>query len=263
MTLLEAMQIRNERRERGQAAWDVLVLRGGIWPEAESATLPPQMLDGMGEYLAADVQSILADALSSAPVDRAWPWVAHAAFLYSGDRRINATLSNSEDNADKLVERIGNQAGKLVSSLIALNSIGLRGPDVVGKPHADKAWRLLSDLQNQFAGPQSTGREYVQFVEKLAFIEDTCKSRRSTVAKSRKRGASDPHLALLVWHLAAFWRRAANREPSAADPGHIDRDGPFVRLVNGCLRMAHGPTATSAQVDRAIRTPPYFALQKD
>ena len=83
MTLLEAMQIRNERRERGQAAWDVLVLRGGIWPEAESATLPPQMLDGMGEYLAADVQSILADALSSAPVDRAWPWVAHAAFLYS------------------------------------------------------------------------------------------------------------------------------------------------------------------------------------
>lgn len=262
LNYLEAQKIAGARLQRGQVAWDNLLRIGGICPETEPANLPPQMRDAMGEYSIVQVQPILSDALPCAPVDRAWPWIAHAVFVYSSELKISASYMLPETNADKLVERTGKQAGKLHSSLMALNFFGIRGPEEVGKPHADKAWGLITDLQIYFGGPQSNGKEYAHFIESLAFMENACTARGATVASSRKRGASDPHLSLLVWYLADFWRRAAHREPSAADPGHRERDGPFVRLVNGCLNLADGPLATPPQVDRAIKNPPDFARQK-
>jgi hypothetical protein len=264
MDHLEAQRIADARLQHGQVAWNDLLRLGGPWPETEHVSLPPQMLDGMGEYSAEQVQPILSDALPTAPVARAWPWIAHAAFVYSTELKISASYGLPETNTDKLVERIGTQAGRLHSSLMALNSFGIRSPEEVGKPHADKAWSLLSDLQTHFGGPQSNGTEYARFTESLAFIEKACKARAEIAASSRKRGASDPHLSLLVWYLSDFWNRATGRAPSAADPVRKDgRPGPFVRLVNACQSLADQQHATMAAVSRALENPPEFARQKD
>lgn len=264
MNHLDAQRIADARLQRGQIAWDELVQLGGIWPETEPVSLPPQLLDGMGEYSVTLVQPILADAMPCAPVDRAWPWIAYSAFEYSTDLKISASYALPETNTDKLVERIGAQAGKLYSSLMNLNSFGIRGLEEVGKPHADKAWGLLSELRTHFGGPHSNGTEYARFTESLAFIEKACKARAEIAASSRKRGASDPHLSLLVWHLSDFWNRATGRAPSAADPVRNDgRPGPFVRLVNACQSLAGQSSATMAEVSRALENPPEFARQKD
>ena len=264
MNHLEAQRIANARLQRGQVAWDELVRLGGIWPETEPASLPPQLLDGMGEFSAAQIQPILADSLPSAPIDRAWPWIAHAAFVYSSELKISASYVLPQTNADELVDQIGRQAGKLRSSLLALNFFGIRGPEEVGKPHADKTWSLLSDLLTHIGGPQSNGAEYARFIENLEYTENACNTRAAVAANSRKRGASDPHLSLLVWYLADFWNRASGRRPSAADPVRKDgKPGPFVRLVNACQSLADQPRATMAAVTRAIDNPPEFAQQKD
>lgn len=264
MNHLEAQRIANARLQRGQVAWDELSRLGGIWPDTEPVSLPPQLLDGMGEFSAAQIQPILSDALPSAPVDRAWPWLAHAAFVYSSELKISASYVLPETNADKLVDRIGRQAGKLHSSLVALNYFGIRGSEEVGKPHADKAWGLLSDFRTHIGGPQSNGTEYVRFTESLAFIEKACKARAVIAAINRKRGASDPHLSLLVCYLGDFWKRATGRAPSAADPVRNDgRSGPFVRLVNASQSLAGQPHATMAAVSRAIQNPPEFAREND
>lgn len=264
LNYLEAQKIADARLQSGQVAWDNLLRIGGIWPDTEPANLPPQMRDAMGEYSIVQVQPILSDALPCAPVDRAWPWIAHAAFVYSSELKISASYMLPETNADKLVERTGKQAGKLHSSLMALNFFGIRGPEEVGKPHADKAWGLLSDLQIYFGGPQSNGKEYARFTECLAFIENACKARAAIAAINRRRGASDPHLSLLVWYLSDFWYRATERPPSAADPVRKDgRPGPFVRMVNACQSLAGHRHATMAGVSRALENAPEFARQED
>ena len=264
MNVLEAQQIANERRQRGQVAWGELILLGGIWPETELVSLPPQLLGGMGAFSAAQIQPIIKDALPCAPLDRSWPWLAHAAFVYSSELNISESYVLPELNADKLVDRIGGQAAKLHANLMALNILSIRGPEEIGKPHHEKAMDLMFALQAHFGAPQCTGAEYARFTENLAFIAKACKARRAPVASSRGRGATDPHLSLLVSYLANFWNRATDRAPSAADPVRKDgRPGPFVRLVNHCQMLAGQLPATMEAVSRAIENPPEFARKND
>lgn len=258
----EAQKIASARLDRGKAAWEALKLAGGIWPPCSFD--PPQVgiWDGMGEYDSDVVQKIVRDALPKIAAERAWPWVARAIFIYETERVIRDSYAPPEPNADLLIDQIRSHSDALWKSLIAVNFLTIKSPEEVGKPHFDKAGKVYNALRMHFVGPTSVGDEYSHFLEDLKAVSEVCAGYSGNVARDRRRGASDPHLSLLVWELADFWRQATRRNPSAADPARKDgKHGPFVRLVNGCLSISEVPNASPKQVANAIKHPPTFAAK--
>lgn len=257
---VEDQTVADLRLKRGKAVWDTLHSSVGIWPACHVSPPPFGIWDGMGEYDPNAIQTLLKDALPKIAAERAWPWVARATFIYETERAIRDSYAPPEPNADILIKKIRRQADELWKSLIAINFLTIKSPEEVGRQHYDKAWQVQNAFQTHFGGPASMGVEYSKFLNSVQAVSRVCAENRDNVARNRKRGASDPHLSLLVLYLAEFWLAASGRKPSAADPFRADgKPGPFVRLVNGCLVIAGAPEVTAKQVEAAINAPPIFA----
>lgn len=260
---VDAQMVANARLERGMAAWDALNESGGIWPPCDTSPPPWGIWDGMGEYDAGAVQEAIQVALPTVPIERAWPWVARAIFIYETERKLRDSYAPPEPNSDALVDLMQRQSVALRKSLLNLNFLSIRPPEEVGRQHFEKATQVHRSLRTRFGGPNTLGAEYVQFLAGLEIVSEVCAGFNSKAATDRRRGALDPHLSTLVWELSDFWTKASGRAPSASNPGHADNDAPFVRLVNGCLRLAGAAAASPRKVGTAISNPPTYASQKN
>lgn len=257
-----AQKVAIDRRERGYAAWTELERIGGIWPKPID---PPEhwqsgFWDGMGEYDAQDVQEVIRVASANFNAAQSWPWVARATFNYQSDRVTAETLKHSQSDANELVSSLAKRARGLAKALMEIDELLFQPVGVVGESHREKTLQVSIAIDQLLGGATtvhslSTGKAALQF--KLWAIADVCDAHGKHVGTGRRRGLQDPHLRLLVLRLASYWISVTDRPPSASNPFRSDgKDGPFVRLVDGCAKIGGGQGAGRKQVAIILKTIP-------
>ncbi|MEB0281660.1 hypothetical protein [Sphingomonas sp. 10B4] len=247
------------------------------------------MLEGLGEYDAAAVQAIVRDTMRRAPADRVWPWIARAIYRYEVELAADGFADLADPSADDLLEQVAKHAAALRHTLNRLSLLSLKSPAKVGKQNHANALRFGQALTDHFESKRERGGRSA-FFDDLQFCVDALKTPEkqmadlrkrhaalrargaldeyqaylegSTLARnlagspdlpSRSRGPDDPFLAGLVADLAEVWARVTGKKPSASYKFTVRDEGPpFVRLVNGCLMLAHHGKATPEQVKTAL-----------
>jgi hypothetical protein len=252
------------RRKKGVAAWRIVEEAGGPWPEVEVRGLTKfwqeDFWDGIGEYELSAITSVVKDCLPRISMVRSWPWIARATFRNESTRKIAAVMPELGESASDLIKSIRRQSQSLMENLMALDEMSLLPARSLSDQRQRLAQAARDAIDSRLGGATSvrsllTGKVALQWrlLEVVKALDSLC----IETIHPRTRGGADPWLGPLVLELAMFWSAATNRRPSTSTPCRKDgKPAPFVRLVDGCARLAGGNGATAKQVAAILKYVP-------
>lgn len=249
-----------ERRERGGAAWTAVVQAGGLWPEASDGFTPQEEFwEALGSFSLSDFEPVIADTLPHAEAARCWPWLARATYQYKWNVQIPERYVHWNDSVQELRRAIIDKADGLLRDLMALDQIAARPATRLIDPDRVLARGLIDAINAALGGAASALHPNIGMfdLQRKLHVASRSASGVPVPPTNKSRGVSNPWLRLLVWELAMFWAAATDRQPSSARPSRADgRDGPFVRLVQGCAALVADMPVSRKQVETLLKDIP-------